>query len=521
MIVRSRNAVFIFLCLGPLVILLWQFLRLHAPPPGQPGQAPKLSSAHPAETGSPGRHNVSCSRRFNLPNELKIAYPVNYGRRKIIVRPKAGLERKSVTKVEAPLFPDMELVDRAGNSDPEMSTCTEPLVLEVPQWETLPADASHIIFGTSTLLTRLEASIPYFQRWLAYTNARLFVIVVGPKGVPPDSVEMKRLENRLRDVGVSATLIKPLENKHEFDQRYFSLIKVLYGNRDSKTKWVSFIDDDTFFTSMPIVVSALAKFDFSKQYYIGALSEQLWTVGKYGLMGMGGAGIFLSLPMAAVVNAKYDHCISETKANAGDIRIFECVTWNSNTPLTPLPGLYQIDIHGDRSGLFESGRKIISLHHWKEGWWDVNSVGGNKRKHETWFPMDRMHLVADICGTCFLQRWQFGTDSVLSNGYSIAVYPKGSLTEFEDHHGLDKVEQTWPDPKQIQDAAIGPFDHYLGPLRPMLKLEVEKLQYRFLHAETVGGGVRQFYLHLGLGGEADTLVELLWIREEKLNYDDT
>ncbi|XMA10916.1 hypothetical protein WAI453_003707 [Rhynchosporium graminicola] len=39
-----------------------------------------------------------------------------------------------------------------------------------------------------------------------------------------------------------------------------------------------------------------------------------------------------------------------------------------------------------------------------------------------------MHHAAEICDSCFLQRWQFGRDTVLSNGSSIAHYPDGHLT---------------------------------------------------------------------------------------------
>ncbi|KAL9627678.1 MAG: hypothetical protein Q9164_007528 [Protoblastenia rupestris] len=247
------------------------------------------------------------------------------------------------------------------------------------------------------------------------------------------------------------------------------------------------------------------------------MSEEWWSVGRYSLMGFGGAGIFLSLPLLELLDADYKACMKESSSTAGDMRVFECISWHTDVRLTHIKGLHQIDLHGDRSGLFESGREILSLHHWKEGWWDEGNLGTDRGGHWTWFPMDTMHLVADICDTCFLQRWQFDNDTILANGYSVSSYPTGALTKFREHQGLDKTENTWLLAGQIEGSINKGFDHYVGPTRPMLKLEEEKVQYRFLDAVVVNGGVRQYYHHFGLNGELDTVVELFWIREEEYN----
>ena len=124
--------------------------------------------------------------------------------------------------------------------------------------------------------------------------------------------------------------------------------------------------------------------------------------------------------------------------------------------------------------------------------------------------MTAMHLISDICGDCFLQRWRFKGDMILSNGYSIATYPHGALNNFEKGLDLSKVEKTWGPMRTVEDSVNRGTDHDIGPDRPMLELEKEKIQYRFLDAMKVDGGIRQFYHHYGPDDEPDTILELYW-----------
>ena len=180
----------------------------------------------------------------------------------------------------------------------------------------------------------------------------------------------------------------------------------------------------------------------------------------------------------------------------------ECVYKYSRTKLTPISELHQFDLGGDVSGIYESGRLPLSLHHWKRGWWDERDGPA--------FPIAPMHLIYDICGDCFLQRWLFDDDVILSNGYSVASYPTGALSKFKPGMGLDKVESTWLPLKVVDKSVNKGTDHDVGPDRPKLELEKDKIQYRFLDAVKVEGGIRQFYHHYGLEGELDTVLELFW-----------
>lgn len=515
---RSRRAI-VLCCLIflALTLILWQLPPDHGPQydalekdPGPPNPNRVALGQH-----YPSRETI-CQSKFEWLNELDIPYPVKYARRDIVVRSNPKAQRDSVTKIDEPLFENTTIIDPGkGNVESGLPQCLEPLFLEVPTFADAPADASHIIFGAATTLGRLEVSLPFFERWLAHTYARLFVVVTGPGDSAPDPVHMADLELRMRNLGLAITLLKPLIRKDGFVERYFSLVRILYANRDENTRWLGFIDDDTFVTSMSALVSSLEKHDHTQPIYLGALSEEWWTVILYGLIGMGGAGIFLSVPLAKIVDTNLDECKRNSRMVFGDHKIYECIERYTETRLTSLPGLHQIDIHGDRSGVFESGRQILTLHHWKEGYWDEKGEGPDGIRHQKWFPMDQMSFVTDICDRCYLQRWQFGIDTVLSNGYSISIYPKGALKLTKKKPlRLDKMEYTWVTPEKVKNSRNKGWDHYLGPLRPPIKLEEEKIPYRFLAGVKVDGGVRQYYRHLGKDGDMDTVVELFWIREE-------
>lgn len=128
--------------------------------------------------------------------------------------------------------------------------------------------------------------------------------------------------------------------------------------------------------------------------------------------------------------------------------------------------------------------------------------------------MEKMSYASDICGdTCFLQRFQFSNDTLLTNGYSIAIHPKANL----DALPLFKMERTWVTPARIKDTLNDGYDHYLGPLRPALELDREKIHHRFMDAKLTEDGLRQYYRHVGKDGDLDSVIELRWTVGSGLN----
>lgn len=144
-------------------------------------------------------------------------------------------------------------------------------------------------------------------------------------------------------------------------------------------------------------------------------------------------------------------------------------------------------------GFFESGVQPLNLHHWKD-WYEA--------------PVVKMALAADFCGWCFLQRWVFGTDSVLSNGYSIVVYPPDVLKSID----LERTEHTFDN---IYGDMSPEYDFTIGPLREAVPMK-DKKSYKLIDAEKSedGRGLRQLYVYRGNRetGELDEVVELIWKR---------
>ena len=435
--------------------------------------------------------NISASFGPDWLSCQNLTYPIKYACRELRTRVTPRLIRASLTKIELPLFENIQTIESSPTQGEEALRCLEPLLLDVPAFTRGPVNASNLMFGIQTTIKRLDKSIPQLMRWLPHTGAKLFAIVIESEGVAADPDQILGLETRMRNFGMDATLLQARVGD-TFPQRYFSLISLLYRNRGLETQWVSLIDDDTFFPSMPALLSMLGKYDPKDPYYVGSLSEDWWAVAHYGYMGFGGAGLFLSVPLAEALEPHAEDCKNDLRSSAGDVTVMDCIYTYTNTKLTHVTDLHQADMHGDLSGFYESGRLHLSLHHWKEG-----SVSGKG------YPMDLMHQVADVCGECFLQRWQFADNMVLANGFSIAEYPKGHLkSKQENSVDMSRMEETWNREMNVI--------HSLGPSRERLVLEEEKLQYILLDSVLTRGGVSQLYFHRGVSGKTDMVLELFW-----------
>lgn len=271
----------------------------------------------------------NCTDGLTWPDLDIVDGPVKYARQQIIVRPKRNMKRESVTIVHRPLFPELQEIDWLANSEAKLSGCQDPIILDVPEFKRRElVDASYVLFGISTTLQRLEDSIQYLERWIAHTGARLYVIAIAPNEKSPDRAKIRDLESKMRNLGIHVTISKPLNKKDVGSQRYFSLTRLMYSNRDEHTKWITLIDDDTFFPSMPSLMSMLEKYDSKSQWYLGGLSEEWWSVARYGLMAFGGAGVFLSIALAEVMDANYDDCRSHSDTGSGDVGTHDCISCN-------------------------------------------------------------------------------------------------------------------------------------------------------------------------------------------------
>ncbi|KAL8946212.1 MAG: hypothetical protein Q9222_007363 [Ikaeria aurantiellina] len=512
----SRRSILAIVCLCLLSILGFTAHRVQKTSPSflQNLVPPKITfSDQDAKIGKGKFGRQACGRDTKWLTELDLKYPVTYAQREIIVQPTPNLERKSLTKVKERIFPKSKTPIVEKNSTFDLGKCQLPLTLEVPLSPAV-INASQLAFGIATTLDRLEESTPYIARWLANTGAQLLVVAIKPeKGDLPTAKEMSERESKLRDQGMDITILAPLKPEEQYTETYFSLIRVLFKHPSTaQSSWFVLMDDDTFFPSMPSLLSMLSRYDPSQPHWVGAISENWWSVARYGIMAFGGGGIFLSRALVSTIDGFYDTCTTEMHpAAGGDERVMRCIHAHTETKLTNQPDLHQMDIFGDLSGVYEAGRMPLSLHHWKG----------------TEYPVRLMSLVSDVCGDCVLQRWQFGDDTVLTNGYSVAVYPEGKKA-----NGLDfeKAEETW-DAKTVEGSVNPGTAHSMSPLRDRLVLDQQKIQYKLVESAVLDdGSVRQTYVHKAKRAEeedaeeekkevkkdeGDTVLVLYWKRDDQ------
>jgi hypothetical protein len=437
------------------------------------------------QQGEPCTEDLSWLEQYKLTPKLK------YVSRDIVTKPVAS-DRPLLTEIDALLFNNFKTVDMSISKAVEIQHCLPPLTLEVQHGQLKTPDASDMIFSLQTTVGRLKDSVKYLNRWLPHTGARLYCIVKQDPDTPAKDEEMRALETEFHNRGMNVSVRHPLHPDDSFEQRYFSLVNVMYSARSPNTKWMVTIDDDTFFPSLHELRKMLSRHDETKPQYISALSEDWWAVDHYGFMGFGGASIILSVPMVKILDAHTRECYEHPSTWSGDVTIMDCIYRFSTTKLTNIPELYQMDMHNDLSGFYESGRPVLSLHHWKEGNGKVE--------------IDKTHLIADLCDDCYLQRWQFQNDLVLSNGFSIHTYPQGHLTGTNPNHemiDLLPMEETWDDSINVK--------HSLNPLRPKMA-EGTKWQYKMIdsgYVEKEGKKVlRQVYVRRVK--ETDEVMVLNW-----------
>lgn len=272
---------------------------------------------------------------------------------------------------------------------------------------TYPAHNPHICFGLATDIDRLRQNLLHMRHWMTHSGTSVLALI-------PPHRDAHRLQKNWRNMGIDITV---LESNESFFDRLLRLIPAM-KHLDASTKtttqytteWFMIVDDDTFVPSVPRLASALAAYDHTRSFYIGGISEPKGDLSNIGMFAFGGAGMAFSSALVADLAPKIPECIrTATVGWGGDGRLAECVSRYSRTRLTYLRDLHQMDLVGDQSGVYESGFKPATLHHWR-GWAEV--------------PMGKVARVAEVTGEeALFQRWRFADGWVLTNGFSLVHYP--------------------------------------------------------------------------------------------------
>lgn len=453
----------------------------------------------------PGVDDLSFLRK--VLKEHGIGPDVSYASRTIRYIPDAP-ERLPITQVDHELFPEsfVKIDIRKHNDIPN----TGHIELHVKKsMRPDSVDASDLLFAASTTYQRftdeVTSPVKEWTRWLTdgqgHTNGAGLILAL----FNTTQTEIEHTEQMLAEVGISAT-VKASDASLDMAGRYVALVSMLYQHpsRDQR-KYFGLIDDDTFFPCMNELQRTLNHYDPSKPFYIGTFTERAeWLLEHKAAFAYGGGGIFLTAPVARKLAElpclqKDDQGKYVLDSDQGDRLLYNCLDNHTEITLTYLPRLHQEDQFGDSSGFYESGQQPLSLHHYKS--W-----------HH--FRPDKMHYVADACGEdCVLQRWQFKDNFILSNGYSVAEYPKGIdfdplLMEFTFDNGREEKGMD--------------MSYAFGGMRQSLSLTGRKRSWELLESVKEGDGkVRQVYLKRRGDGrwqplgaehpESDSIVQLLWV----------
>ncbi|KAJ5983601.1 hypothetical protein N7481_005700 [Penicillium waksmanii] len=460
---RMLRFVVIFLAVAGFATLLWPSHKQHATPMRTQSNNITIST------------KVKCDPDVDMLHRLNIKKLADYTRREIVVdfNPDPLAVKQ---KVDQPLW-DTKLTGFTNQEEGVVQdgcSVAKPLTLQVPV-APKSADASHIDFGVATTVSRLNESLDQFQHWAGYTRTRIFALI------EPDETKkgVQEVKIKAENLGINLFIT---ESADDYLHRYFALVSLLEQNMREQTKWACIIDDDTFFLSMPALVDALAKYDHTKPYYIGGVSEGLPQIAVFGIIAFGGAGVFLSRPLLNDLAVVYDDCQQMTFT--GDRRIANCIYKYTTTHLTIDHRLHQLDLMKDASGFFESGREApLSVHHWKS-WFEAD--------------MPKLSVISNLCGeSCLLRQWQFGDGWVLTNGFSVIKY---SLPVEVDDIAM---EMTWEPHNGATDES---YLHELGPLR---QRDDGKISFQLVDAVSEPNGrVTQWYILRDNDG--DQVLELSW-----------
>lgn len=428
------------------------------------------------------------------------------------------IPRKSVTKLEQKFLVDaVKVVD--VNKEYQAETCPEPLVVPVTK-SPFPstADASDFMFGVSTTYKRFTdprtSPINEWSYWLTDgkggSNGGKLVLLL----LDASDEELQDAHDKLTKVGIDVDVFRS-DPTLIMAVRYLALAPKLYNHPERSTKkWLVICDDDTFFPSFHALADRFVEYDHTRPMYIGTFSEDVNNIQRHGSQAFGGAGVFLSVPMAELIASKFETCKTEDKIQQsntgwgpqGDILLRKCIYENSDVKLTLLRDLWQLDLFGDPSGFYESGIKPLSLHHYRGGVWHVAHPW-----HYT--------KVAHVCGEdCTLQRFRTADDFVIANGFSVAYYPRGidfDMGQFEGTFHAAPENKGWN------------LDFMMGPQRPSLHKTGKKISWDLQDA-TVNedGSVSQVYVCKhddwrwknpdgSPMNERDGVLELVWLPERE------
>ncbi|KAK2609369.1 hypothetical protein QQS21_002150 [Conoideocrella luteorostrata] len=511
---RTKRAIVLVVYVSVILLLLFNIGLLPGSrsfyserPFTQSPRASQVSEPTEKDKDDPSSCRTTDTRLLELQRRHELQETFQYARRLMCITRNQEFQRASITKLSQRLLKqDFQVIRNTRQPKPKRISCPEAIDIPVsaspfPQ----NVDASDFTFAVSTTYERfVESATILLNDWSFWltngsgrSNGAKFIVML----LDASQEELELAKLFLTKAGIDVDTYSS-NSDLPMAARNMALIPTMYFHPDAiRKKWLVVCDDDTFFPNMHALIEKLQNYDHSTEMYIGALSEDSLAVQKHGSQAFGGAGVFLSVPMAKKIADHFDECASERKveeANSqGDRLLRQCIQRHSDIQLTVLQDLWQLDTFGDPSGFYEWGTKPLSIHHYRS-WHSVN-------------PSD-LTKIAYVCGEdCTLQRFQT-FDNFIISGYSIAQYPGGITFDTK------QVEKTF----RAENDTDSNFDYKMGPQRASLAKTGKKLAWEMKEATIQEDGrVLQTYIRrandtrwvdqdLQPLNDYDSVIELLW-----------
>lgn len=189
-------------------------------------------------------------------------------------------ERPMLTNTSQELFPRGWKKIKLSDVEKLPADTLEPLeihVMKTPRPDEI--DASELLFGVSTTYKRfsdkVDGPVKEWVRWLTDGNGTSngAGLVLQLHDTTDD--QLAAAQKLLTGVGIDATVIHS-DPSLDMPGRYVDLVPILYSHPSrSSRKYLSLIDDDTFFPSLGALMKELHSYDPNEENYIGTLTERV------------------------------------------------------------------------------------------------------------------------------------------------------------------------------------------------------------------------------------------------------
>ncbi|XP_024985444.1 uncharacterized protein LOC112521046 [Cynara cardunculus var. scolymus] len=227
-----------------------------------------------------------------------------------------------------------------------------------------PTNVTQLVFGISGSVKAWRDRRSYFKEWWRPNVTRGYIFFdkePTPDLLPWPSEELPpyRVSENTTGFEVYSRHVKP------FVIRIVRTILETFREGDKGVRWYVMGDDDTIFF-LDNLVELLGRYDHTKYFYIGGISECVKSNFDFSFeMAFGGAGFALSYPLAEALVANLDQCIGIYPFYHVSDQILSACIADLGVPLTPEKGFHQIDLVHDISGFLSAHLQapLISLHH--------------------------------------------------------------------------------------------------------------------------------------------------------------